>query len=157
MLRQKDEKRIDFPIFGICQGFEVIQYLANDDHKDTLSNVVIYNESRPMDFKMKRNQVKMKSNLFTHFPDDLIDNMADLPLLYHAHDWVVKTDTYAESELLRNFFDIIATDTLNGEEFVVAIEGKKYPVSGVMFHPETQNRHIIGEVDSSVIGKVNNV
>ena len=38
----------------------------------------------------------------------------------------------------------------------MAVEGKDYPVSGVMFHPETQNRHIVGEADSSVIGKVNN-
>ena len=42
MKRQKDEKGIDFPIFGICQGFEVIHYLANEDHKKTLSNLVIY-------------------------------------------------------------------------------------------------------------------
>ena len=51
---------------------------------------------------------------------------------------------------------MLATDTHNGEEFVVAVEGKKYPVTGVMFHPETQNRHIVGTPDSSVIGKVNN-
>ena len=42
MKRQKDEKGIDFPIFGICQGFEIIHYLANEDHKNTLSNLIIY-------------------------------------------------------------------------------------------------------------------
>ena len=42
MKRQKDEKGIDFPIFGICQGFELIHFLANEDRKDTLSNVVVY-------------------------------------------------------------------------------------------------------------------
>jgi len=77
-------------------------------------------------------------------------------ILYHAHDWVIKTDTYAKRKPLADFFNILATDTINGEEFVMAIEGKKYPVSGVMFHPETQNRHIVGEVDSSIFGKVNN-
>ena len=70
--------------------------------------------------------------------------MIDEPLLYHAHDWVIKTDTYAEREPLNNFFNILATDEFEGEEFVVAVEGKKYPVTGVMFHPETQNRHIVG-------------
>ena len=50
MKRQKDDKGIDFPIFGICQGFELIHFLANDDAKDTLSNVTIYGESRPLDF-----------------------------------------------------------------------------------------------------------
>ena len=38
MKRQKDEKGIDFPLFGICQGFEVIHYLANEDHKKTLTH-----------------------------------------------------------------------------------------------------------------------
>ena len=82
--------------------------------------------------------------------------MAKDPLLYHAHDWVIKTDTYAKRKPLADFFNVLATDTKNGEQFVMAIEGKKYAVSGVMFHPETQNRHIVGELDSSLFGKVNN-
>ena len=48
-----------------------------------------------------------------------------------------KRNTYKEREPLRNFFEVLATDTLKGEEFVVAVEAKDYPVSGVMFHPET--------------------
>ena len=43
MKRQKDEKGVDWPIFGICQGFEMIHYLANNDDKDTLSTVKIFN------------------------------------------------------------------------------------------------------------------
>ena len=50
----------------------------------------------------------------------------------------------------------MATDTHDGLEFVVAVEGKHYPISGVMFHPETQNRHIVAaEPNDSIIGKVN--
>ena len=38
----------------------------------------------------------------------------------------------------------------------MAVEGKKYPVTALMFHPETQNRHIVGDrVDGSILGKVN--
>lgn len=156
MKRQKDEKGIDFPIFSICQGFEVIHYLANEDHKETLSKVVIYNESRPIDFTMPLSEVKEKSDIFDAFPDELIKRMASEPLMYHAHDWVILRETYDKRKQLSDFFNIIATDTFEGDEFVVAVEGKHYPVSGVMFHPETQNRHIVGEADSSVIGKVNN-
>jgi len=154
MKKQKDEKGINFPIFGICQGFEVIHFLANEDDKETLSNVEIYNESRKMDIKMMK--IHENSTMFDPFPDSLLFKMINEPILYHAHDWVIKKDTYDKREPLRSFFDIIATDTHNGEEFVVAVEGKHYPVSGVMFHPETQNRHIVGIPDSSVRGKVNN-
>ena len=135
MKKQKDEKDIDFPIFGICQGFELIHFLANDDHKATLSNVQIYNDSRPMNYTVKDPKA---SSLFAPFPDELIERMAEEDLLYHAHDWVIKTDTYAERQPMRDFFNILATDEHNGEEFVVAVEGKHYPVTGVMFHPETQ-------------------
>ena len=75
--------------------------------------------------------------LFEPFPDEIINKMGNEKLLYHAHDWVIKTDTYEESEPLQGFFDIIATDSKEGEEFVVAVEGKRYPVTGVMYHPET--------------------
>ena len=80
-------------------------------------------------------------------------------LAYHSHRWVVETATYDESEELRDFFHILATDEDQGHEFVVAVEGKHYPVTGVMFHPETQPRHSVsktGEPDGSIIGKVNN-
>ena len=58
-------------------------------------------------------------------------------LAVHAHNWVVKTDTYKKSKPLRDFFDILATDEHEGEEFVLAVEAKHYPVTAVMFHPET--------------------
>ena len=38
----KDVEGVDFPILGICQGFEIIHYLANRDDKSTLSNVRIF-------------------------------------------------------------------------------------------------------------------
>lgn len=136
-------------------GFETLHYLANEDDKDTLTNNVIYNQSRRMDLKMK--QIKKNSTLFNSFPDSILFKMIDEPLLYHAHDWVISTDTYEKREPLKNFFNILATDEHDGTEFVVAVEAKDYPVSGVMFHPETQNRHIVGQCDSSMFGKVNNL
>lgn len=137
MKRQKDEKGIDFPIFGICMGFEVIHYLANEDHKDTLSNVYIYNDSRKIDFTSDVSKVKEDTTLFENFPQTMIDKLANEDLTYHAHDWVIKTDTYKERKPLQDFYNILGTDTYKGEEFVVAVEGKHYPVSGTMFHPET--------------------
>ena len=82
MKRQKDEKGIDFPIFVICQGFELVHYLANDDDKDTLSTVNIFGESRKMDFVV--DDVKNYS-LFSHFPAELVEKMKKEGLAHHAH------------------------------------------------------------------------
>ena len=92
--RQKDQHGIEFPIFGICQGFEVIHQLANDDRRDTLSKNVIYNESRSMDLTPKGQDPK-KTQVFKDFPPNLFDAMTREPLLYHAHDWVIATETYS--------------------------------------------------------------
>lgn len=86
--------------------------------------------------------------------------MGNEPLLYHAHDYVIATETYNKRSQLSDFFEILATDTYMGKEFVIAVEGKRYPVTGTMLHPETANRHIVsttGVVDSSIAGKVNNM
>lgn len=40
----------------------------------------------------------------------------------------------------------------------MAVEGKHYPVTGIMFHPETQQRHTVsttGKPDDAIHGKVN--
>ena len=49
---------------------------------------------------------------------------------------MVKTNTYSKSNTLADFYDILATDEHEGEEFVLAVEGKHYPVTALMFHPE---------------------
>lgn len=72
----------------------MIHYLANEDEKKTLSNVVIYGESRPI--KSEVGDLGKESNLFDSFPGELLEKMQTEKLLYHAHDWVIKTDTYKE-------------------------------------------------------------
>ena len=81
--------------------------------------------------------------------------MEHKPLQLHAHDWTIATKTYQESPKLAKFFNIIATDNHNGTEFVVAVESPNYPISGVMYHPETQNMRVFGSDNTALLGKVN--
>lgn len=68
----------------------------------------------------------------------------------HAHDWTVATKTYKTSPKLASFFKILATDTFNGTEFVMAVEAYNYPIFAVMNHPETQNIRIFGTDDTAL-------
>lgn len=63
--RQKDEFGIDFPLFGICQGFELLNALANEGHPETLSEITIYGESRPVNWQV---DVSTETTLFSGFP-----------------------------------------------------------------------------------------
>lgn len=81
--------------------------------------------------------------------------MGEKKLALHAHDWTVATKTYTERPMLADFFKILAVDSHNGTEFVMAVEAKKYPISGTMNHPETQNMRVFGDDKTALIGKVN--
>lgn len=138
----------------------MIHYLANEDAKDTLSKVEVYGQSRPLDFEV--GELKGgKYTLFDSFPSELLYKLETENLNLHAHTWTITTETYEKRKQLRDFFDVLATDEEGGVEFVVAVEAKNYPVTGVMFHPETQNRHVLftgkeGEKVGGIAGKVNN-
>lgn len=82
--------------------------------------------------------------------------MANETLALHAHDYVITQETYDGSQALNTFYNVIASDTHLGTEFVVAIEAKDYPIAGVMFHPETQTIRTMGGDNSALRGKINN-
>lgn len=90
-LNQKDNYNVTWPILGICQGFEVLHWLANNDTYDTLTNVRIYRESRPYNWKVN---AKKESQMFKDFPRSLLHKMGTDKLNLHAHDWTVATKTY---------------------------------------------------------------
>lgn len=46
----KDVKGEDWPILGVCQGLEVISVLFAEDDIQTLDKIVIYGESRTIDW-----------------------------------------------------------------------------------------------------------
>ena len=51
MKRQKDEEGIDFPIFGICQGFELIHY---DLINQALATICLSKRQWPFQIPMQR-------------------------------------------------------------------------------------------------------
>lgn len=132
-INQKDKFNVSWPILGICQGFEVLHWLANDDYRDTLTNVRIYRESRPFKWTV---DPKKESLIFKDFPKSILKRMEKEKLSFHAHDWTVATKSYQTFPKLANFFKILATDQLNGTEFIIAVQAHKYPIFGLMHHPE---------------------
>ena len=50
--KKKDEDKEDWPILGICQGYEVIGILNNDDKLSILDNVKIFGKSRPVKWEV---------------------------------------------------------------------------------------------------------
>jgi gamma-glutamyl hydrolase len=129
-----------FPVFGICQGFETIQMIINEDRLDTLSKQTIYAKSRRINWFV--DDPTMESRTYAYFPKTLIKTMASNEYALHAHDYVVGIETHNNSKKLNEFYNVLATDTARQPDgklltFVTALESKRYPISGTMFHPET--------------------
>jgi len=101
MIKQKDEHNIEWPILVICQGFEVIHYLTNDDKPDTLSKVEIYRKSLPLEWKIDEPK---STRFFKDFPEQMLEVMATEPVQVHAHTWVVKTNLYELNPAVADFF-----------------------------------------------------
>jgi gamma-glutamyl-gamma-aminobutyrate hydrolase PuuD len=107
--KEYDEGRY-FPIFAICQGFEIIHLLENgDDPKKTFSEVIMYATSRRVNWSDP--DPKQDTRMMADFPEDLVEKMAGRKYALHAHNYVIHTDTYIENESLSSFYNIIATDT----------------------------------------------
>ena len=93
--------------------------------------------------------------MFKDFPKTLLQRMGEENLLFQDHDWTVATKTYKTSPKLANFFKILATDQVNGTEFVMAMQAHKYPIFGTMNHPEVQNMRVFGSDKTALKGRVN--
>jgi len=70
----------------------------------------------------------------------VIDSLSSEPLAYFNHQHGVTTEEWGNSDKLDDFFAILSTSKAQGIDFVSTIEGRKYPVYGVLFHPE-KNLH----------------
>jgi len=79
-------------VFGICQGFETIHLIANNDDLNTFTGNSIYFESRPVDWAVEN--PKQNSKMFQSFPLSLLNKLESENLAFHAHDWVIDIKTY---------------------------------------------------------------
>lgn len=104
----KDVKNEEWPILGICQGLEVISLLYGEDNIETLDDIVIYGESRPIEWAIQN--VTEESVLFSTFPQELIDAMEVQDIALHAHSYSISVETYENTVGLRENMKITQTD-----------------------------------------------
>ena len=71
----KDVKNEEWPILGVCQGLEVISILFGEDKLETLDEIVMYGENRPI--KWEISNVTEESVLWSTFPEYLVEEMEE--------------------------------------------------------------------------------
>ncbi|PIK45365.1 hypothetical protein BSL78_17786 [Apostichopus japonicus] len=125
------EKGDYFPIWGTCQGLQLMSVLTAG--KNILATMGAVKESLNVTLKVGYN----KSRLLGNAPDEILTALKTKAVTYNFHDYSVTPTNFSNSEALKDNFNIVATSqTDNGKEFIAMMEGKKYPFYAVQFHPE---------------------
>jgi len=129
---QLNDKGIHFPIFGICQGHEVIVMgLAGRPHvidqtyihPGQLDTVEITPEGK-------------NSRMFGHMPDRLVEFIKNRRSMFYNHRFGFNS-SLLDNALINEFFTVTAKGVDdNGKEFIAAMEARDYPIYSVQYHPE---------------------
>lgn len=119
-----------FPVWGTCLGFEELSYLISGEYLLTHTDTV--GITMPLNFTGS----PVKSRMFQNFPTELLQSLAVDPLTANFHKWSLSVMNFTKNEKLKEFFNVITTNTDGKIEFISTMEGFKYPVYGVQWHPE---------------------
>ncbi|KAM9626468.1 gamma-glutamyl hydrolase [Trichechus inunguis] len=119
-----------FPVWGTCLGFEALTLLVSEEN--LLTSTKTENLSLPLNFT----GATLQGRMFRNFPADLLLSLSTEPLTANFHKWSLSMKNFTANEKLKTFFNVITTNTADKIEFVSSVEGYKYPVYGVQWHPE---------------------
>lgn len=113
--------------------------LLSDD-KNILEQITYSSVNRPIKW------VDQKSGIFRTFPQGLKNKMEAESLVFHYHKYGVNLDSYLTNPKFKEEMKVLQTDTYCDKEkdkknvtYIVAMEGKKYPIFAMLYHPELQS------------------
>lgn len=130
LARQSFDDGDYFPVWGTCLGFEELSYLISGELLLTLTKTD--GITMPLNFTKAASQ----SRMFQNFPADLLKSLSTEPLTANFHKWSLSMKNFTTNEKLKMFFNVLTTNTDGTTEFISTMEGYKYPVYGVQWHPE---------------------
>lgn len=128
---QLNDKGIYFPVYGICQGHEVIvmglagkpHVIDHYVHPGQLDTVEITPEG-------------LTSRMFRNMPDRLVEFIKDKRSMFYNHRYGFNS-SLINNPLINEFFKVTARGVDdNGKEFIAAMEARDYPIYTVQYHPE---------------------
>uniref|UniRef100_A0A8B9QDA6 folate gamma-glutamyl hydrolase n=1 Tax=Apteryx owenii TaxID=8824 RepID=A0A8B9QDA6_APTOW len=127
---EANDKGDYFPVWGTCLGHEELTYLTSGEI------LLVNTNTDGFAFPLNFTSAAKNSRLFKNFPDDILHAFATEPLTSNFHVWSLSMQNFTQNEKLRNFYNVLTTNTADKLEFISTMEAYKYPVYGVQWHPE---------------------
>lgn len=123
-----------FPVWGTCQGFEVLSYITAGSNP--LSPCKTSDYGRPIKFSMAY-EVFWRTRLFKYLSRQQHADMQSENVVYHWHVQCLLKNDFLNTAKLNGFYRMMASNVDElGKEFVDIIEARDYPIYATMFHPE---------------------
>ncbi|KAM9223209.1 gamma-glutamyl hydrolase isoform 2-T4 [Leptosomus discolor] len=116
---EANDKGDYFPVWGTCLGHEELTYLTSG--QVLLVNTKTNGFALPLNFT----SAAKDSRLFKNFPDDVLHAFATEPLTSNFHMWSLSMENFTKNEKLRNFYNVLTTNTDDEVEFVSTMEARR--------------------------------
>jgi len=121
-----------FPIFGHCQGFELLALITSQDF-NILSSVDAENISMPLYLTDEA----MESRWLGSAPSEVIEILTTEAVTMNNHVECVTPYDFENNEYLPRFYSVLSTNKdKEGKEFISLWEGNNFPIYGMQWHAE---------------------
>jgi len=130
---KENDKDVYFPVWGTCQGFELLGVLVGGESALELRAFDAENLTLPLLWSSDMYNGIMMRNM----PYNIYNNLQQYPLTINLHHDGIYPKTFISNKRMKEFFTMDAYNyDRKGTPFASVMEGINYPVYGVQFHPE---------------------
>eukprot|EP01100_Stratorugosa_tubuloviscum_P014317 TRINITY_DN758_c3_g1_i1.p1 TRINITY_DN758_c3_g1~~TRINITY_DN758_c3_g1_i1.p1 ORF type:complete len:356 (-),score=109.74 TRINITY_DN758_c3_g1_i1:132-1199(-) len=124
-----------WPIWGTCQGFQLLSILAAND-SSILQKQCFDSENLSLPLEIVVDQY-LKSRLFSNMPNDIFQTLTQSNCTMNLHHDGIDPQIYIQNEKLSKFFRLLSTNKdRNAKAFGSTIEAYDVPIFGTQWHPE---------------------
>lgn len=124
-----------FPLWGTCQGHELVSFLASNQNMSTLTGGF---DSENLTLPLNFTPAAATSRLYGSMPANVLSIFANEPVTMNNHQMGVAPEDFAAAPSLSSRFTVLATNVDRvGKPFVSSMEGQEgLPIFTSQYHPE---------------------
>jgi len=125
-----------FPIWGTCQGFQMLHVLAAKD-----SSVITVQgfDSEDISWPLYFTNQALSSRLLGFLPPNLQTIFQTERVTMNFHHDGVTPETFNTNQKIYSFFNSLSTNVdRKGRAFISTVEAKNFPIYATQWHPERQ-------------------
>lgn len=132
-LKEFDEMKRSFPLWGTCLGFETL-FMLTRASSDVLEPCKGYDYATELTFMPDAADSRL---LGSTLPSNIKSALENEPTTSNYHNWCMRPENFTADPVISTFYKMLTTSVdLAGRTFVSTIESRRYPIFGTQWHPE---------------------